>query len=64
MNHNKHVLCEKPLGVNLKEETIMIEKAAEKQLFLMEVLWSRFLPNRITEILEMFKILGITKDEK
>ncbi len=47
LNHNKHVLCEKPLGVNLKEATIMIKKAKEKNLFLMEALWSRFLPNII-----------------
>ena len=47
MNHNKHVLCEKPLGVNLKEATLLIETAKEKNLFLMEALWSRFLPNII-----------------
>jgi Predicted dehydrogenases and related proteins len=47
LNHNKHVLCEKPLGVNLKEANIMIKKAKEKNLFLMEALWSRFLPNII-----------------
>jgi len=47
LNHNKNVLCEKPLGVNLKEATALIEKAKEKNLFLMEALWSRFLPNII-----------------
>lgn len=47
LNHNKHVLCEKPLGVNRKEVKILIEKAGEKNLFLMEALWSRFLPNII-----------------
>jgi len=47
LNHNKHVLCEKPMGVNLKEEILMINKAKEKNLFLMEALWSRFLPNII-----------------
>ncbi len=47
LNHNKHVLCEKPMGVNHREESIMIEKAKEKNLFLMEALWSRFLPNII-----------------
>ena len=47
LDHNKHVLCEKPMGVNLKEATILIEKAKEKNLFLMEALWSRFLPNII-----------------
>jgi scyllo-inositol 2-dehydrogenase (NADP+) len=47
LNHNKHVLCEKPMGVNLREENIMINKAKEKNLFLMEALWSRFLPHII-----------------
>ncbi|MGA7160903.1 MAG: Gfo/Idh/MocA family oxidoreductase [Bacteroidota bacterium] len=47
LNHNKHVLCEKPIGVNLKEATLMFQKAKEKKLFLMEALWSRFLPNII-----------------
>jgi len=47
LDHHKHVLCEKPMGVNLKEEVRMIEKAKEKNLFLMEALWSRFLPNII-----------------
>ena len=45
LDHGKHVLCEKPMGVNRKEVTAMIEKAKEKNLFLMEAMWSRFLPN-------------------
>ena len=47
MNHGKHVLCEKPIGVNSKEVETMIEKAREKNVFLMEALWSRFLPRII-----------------
>ena len=47
LDHGKHVLCEKPMGVNLRETNLMIEKAGEKGLFLMEALWSRFLPNII-----------------
>ncbi|MCX6168939.1 MAG: Gfo/Idh/MocA family oxidoreductase [Ignavibacteriales bacterium] len=47
LENNKHVLCEKPLGVNLKEVQKMVNKAKEKNLFLMEGLWSRFLPNII-----------------
>ncbi len=47
LNHHKHVLCEKPMGVNLQESTRMIEKAKTENLFLMEALWSRFLPNII-----------------
>lgn len=47
MEHNKHVLCEKPLGINQQEVDQMIEKAASRKRFLMEALWSRFLPNII-----------------
>lgn len=47
LENNKHVLCEKPFGVNGKEAREMIAKAKEKNLFLMEALWSRFLPNII-----------------
>jgi len=62
LNHNKHVLCEKPLGVNQKEVKIMMEKAAEKKLFLMEALWSRFLPNIIkTKELVESGIIGDVK---
>lgn len=47
LENNKAVLCEKPLAVNLKEASLMINTAREKGLFLMEALWSRFLPNII-----------------
>ncbi|MBB3188451.1 Gfo/Idh/MocA family protein [Microbacter margulisiae] len=47
LNHHKHVLCEKPMGVNRKESLRMMEKAKAENLFLMEALWSRFLPNII-----------------
>jgi predicted dehydrogenase len=47
LERGKHVLCEKPFGVNGKEARLMIDKAKEKNLFLMEALWSRFLPNII-----------------
>ena len=45
LDHRKHVLCEKPMGVNRKEVKTLITKAGEEKLFLMEALWSRFLPN-------------------
>lgn len=45
LDKGKNVLCEKPFAVNGKEVRLMIEKAKEKNLFLMEALWSRFLPN-------------------
>ncbi len=47
LDHGKNVLCEKPFGVNGNEVRGMIAKAQEKNLFLMEALWSRYLPNII-----------------
>ncbi|MEM8929175.1 MAG: Gfo/Idh/MocA family oxidoreductase [Bacteroidota bacterium] len=44
MNCGKHVLCEKPLGVNGLEVEDMIKAAKNNNVFLMEALWSRFNP--------------------
>lgn len=38
------VLCEKPMGVNAKQTAAMIHKAKEKNVFLMEGMWTRFFP--------------------
>jgi len=40
----KHVLCEKPLAVNAGEAAEMVALARKKGLFLMEAMWTRFLP--------------------
>jgi predicted dehydrogenase len=45
MYYGKHILCEKPLGVNTSEVLKMIEAATENKIFLMEALWSRFNPS-------------------
>jgi len=54
LDNGKSVLCEKPFAVNGREVRKMIAKAEEKNLFLMEALWSRFLPNviRAKEIID------------
>ncbi len=45
MEHNKHVLCEKPLAIN-KEETIDILATSKRNhKFFMEALWTRFNPS-------------------
>ncbi|KAH7725348.1 dihydrodiol dehydrogenase (dimeric)like protein [Aphelenchoides avenae] len=36
MDHGKHVLCEKPLAVNAREVQALVQKAKEKNVFLME----------------------------
>jgi len=44
LEHNKHVLCEKPMGMNKNEVSDMIKTARSKKLFLMEAMWTRFIP--------------------
>ncbi|KAK2583004.1 hypothetical protein KPH14_009049 [Odynerus spinipes] len=44
LSHGKHVLCEKPLTMNLKQTRELIQFARSKNLFLMEGIWSRFFP--------------------
>ncbi|MBT9189447.1 Gfo/Idh/MocA family protein [Zobellia russellii] len=45
MENGKHVLCEKPMGVNPQEVSRMIASAKKNKVFLMEALWSRFNPS-------------------
>ncbi len=44
LEHGKHVLCEKPLCMNLKETKELVEYARKKKVFFMEAIWSRFFP--------------------
>jgi predicted dehydrogenase len=50
----KHVLCEKAFTMNRREAQQVIDLAREKKLFLMEAMWSRFLP----AILEAKRIIA------
>lgn len=45
MESGKHVLCEKPLGVNREEVVELVEVAKRQKVFLMEGMWSRFNPS-------------------
>jgi predicted dehydrogenase len=49
----KHVLCEKPLTITAQEASDLVRLAREKRLFLMEAVWTRFLPSvqRAAEII-------------
>ena len=49
----KAVLCEKPFTVNAREAEEIIDLARRNQLFLMEAMWTRFLPSiaRLRELL-------------
>ena len=40
----KHVLCEKPFTINASEARELVQLAGERSLFLMEAVWTRFLP--------------------
>jgi predicted dehydrogenase len=44
LQHGKAVLCEKPLALNAAEVNAMIAAARDHQAFLMEAMWTRFLP--------------------
>jgi predicted dehydrogenase len=50
----KPVLCEKPFAINAPQAERMVALARSKRLFLMEALWTRFLP----AIIELRKLLG------
>jgi len=77
MEAGKHVLCEKPLGINLIEVEKMITVAKENKVFLMEALWSRFNPSiqkvkqlvdngelgKVSYIHADFAFYGLDKDE-
>jgi len=45
MKAGKHVLCEKPLGLNAVEVKEMISQAKTSGVFFMEALWTRFNPS-------------------
>ena len=45
LNHGKHVLIEKAFTVNANEARELVRIAQEKSLFLMEAIWTRFLPS-------------------
>lgn len=40
----KAVLCEKPMAMNANDAKIMMDEAKKRNLFLMEGLWTRFIP--------------------
>ena len=62
LNNNKAVLCEKPFAMNLKEVNEMINVAKEKVVFLMEAMWSKFLPhyNKMLQLINGDKLGSIS----
>ncbi len=53
LNAGKHVLCEKPLAVNALQGRAMVDCAKRNGRFLMEAMWTRFLPlmDKVRELL-------------
>lgn len=44
LEHGKHVLCEKSFTVNAAQAAALIGLARERNLFIMEAFWTKFLP--------------------
>lgn len=53
LRNGKAVLCEKPMGMSPNEVRMMVEEARSRKLFLMEGLWTRFIPatDKLMELL-------------
>src|SRR3954467_4666669 len=53
LEHHKAVLCEKAFAVNAEQAKKMIALAQDKKVFLMEALWTKFLPhyNKMQEMI-------------
>jgi len=45
LQQRKAVLCEKPFAMNRQQVTAMIALARQQEVFLMEALWTKFLPH-------------------
>lgn len=67
LNGGKAVLCEKPFTMNRREAEQVVALAREKKLFLMEAMWTRFLPalaevRRVIESGEIGPVHQLTAD--
>ena len=67
LNAKKHVLCEKPVCINAAQAKALKECAAKNGVFLMEAMWTRFLPaikeaQEVVKSGEIGEVLGIEAD--
>lgn len=44
LDYNKNIICEKPFTINAKLAEEVFNKAKEKKAYVMEAMWTRFLP--------------------
>jgi len=58
LQHGKAVMCEKPFAMNVNQVVQMINTARSRKLFLMEALWTRFIPavEKMLEIIDEGRI--------
>ena len=54
MEHGKHVLCEKPMAISGKQAREMVACATKNKVFLMEAMWTRFLPS-VQKLMELIR---------
>ncbi|WP_046758109.1 Gfo/Idh/MocA family protein [Kordia jejudonensis] len=59
LQKGKSVLCEKPMGIDTQQTQTMIAEAKARNLFLMEAIWTRFMPS-IEKMLQLLneKVIG------
>ncbi len=57
LNAGIAVLCEKPFGMSLQQTQAMVKTAHTKKVFLMEALWTRFMPTTL-KMLELMPTIG------
>ena len=62
LEHGKHVLCEKAFCVNAKEAEEVFALAKEKNCFVAEAIWTRYMPSRkmINDIIASGRIGKVT----
>ncbi|KAJ5953687.1 hypothetical protein N7454_000583 [Penicillium verhagenii] len=60
ISHGKHVLCEKPFTLNTKEAQEVFNAAKKKGVFVMEAMWTRFMPLtvQLLQLLHQDKVIG------
>ena len=63
LEYKKHVLCEKPFAINAAQAKRMIQTARNKQVFLMEAMWMRFIPatRKLMELINNKTIGDVTQ---
>lgn len=54
LDAGKSVICEKPFAINADEAGVVIDRARERGLFLMEAMWTRYVPS----VVEFRKLLA------